>query len=172
VAEAQQQPNKVARIGILRANSPSANTSTGLEAFRQGLRELGDVEGQNISLDYRWARNKYERLPDLAAELARLKVDVIFTFATPATDAAKQATKTIPIVFVNVGDPVASGLVASLAQPGGNITGLTNISSDLSGKQLELLKESVPGATRVAVLWNPTNAGAALQLKETEAAAR
>ena len=168
-----QQPKKAARIGILRSDSPSPNAPVEtLVAFRGGLRELGYVEGQNIFLEYRWAEGRYERLPDLAAELVRLKVDVISTTATPATNAAKQATKTIPIVFVNVSDPVASGLVASLARPGGNITGLTNISSDLSGKQLELLKESVPGATRVAVLWNPANPAAALQLKETEAAAR
>ena len=168
-----QQPKTVARIGVLRSDSPSPKSAVeGLVAFRGGLRELGYVEGQNIFLEYRWAEGRYERLPDLAAELVRLKVDVFFTTGTPATNAANQATKTIPIVFVNVSDPVASGLVASLARPGGNITGLTNISSDLSGKQLELLKESVPGATRVAVLWNPANPAAALQLKETEAAAR
>jgi len=168
-----QQPKTVARIGVLRSDSPSPNVPIEtLVAFRGGLRELGYVEGQNIFLEYRWAEGRYERLPDLAAELVRLKVDVFFTTGTPATNAAKHATKTIPIVFVNVSDPVASGLVASLARPGGNITGLTNISSDLSGKQLELLKESVPGATRVAVLWNPANPAAALQLKETEAAAR
>jgi putative ABC transport system substrate-binding protein len=167
-AEAQQ-PAEVRKIGILRPGSPPQNEV--LEPFRQGLRDLGYIEGQNISFEYRWAGGKYERLAGLAAELTRLKVDVIFT-ASIATDAARHATETIPIVFVNVGDPVASRLVASLARPGANITGITNISPDLTGKQLELLKESIPGSTRIAVLWNPTNAGAALQLKETQAAAR
>jgi ABC-type uncharacterized transport system substrate-binding protein len=153
-AEAQQAA-KLQRIGVLRPGSPSLNNAAEqFEPFRQRLRELGYIEGQNISFEYRWARGKYERLPDLPAELTRLKVDVIFT-ASIATDAARQATETIPIVFVNVGDPVASGLVASLARPGGNITGVTNISPDLGGKQLELLKESIPGMARVAVLWNP-----------------
>jgi len=119
-AEAQQAA-KLQRIGVLRPGSPSLNNAAEqFEPFRQRLRELGYIEGQNISFEYRWARGKYERLPDLAAELTRLKVDVILTIAT---DAARQATETIPIVFVNVGDPVASGLVASLARPGGNITG-------------------------------------------------
>jgi putative tryptophan/tyrosine transport system substrate-binding protein len=167
-----QQPKKVARIGILRPDSPPPNVSEVLVAFLGGLRDLGYIEGQDISIEYRWAEGRYERLPDLAAELVRLKVDVILTTATPATNAARQATKTIPIVFVNVSDPVASGLVASLARPGGNITGLTNIASNLSGKQLELLKESVPGATRVAVLWNSASQAAVPLLKETEAAAR
>jgi len=132
-----QQPAKLPKIGILRPGSPPDNTAAAepLESFRQGLRDLGYIEGQNISFEYRWARDKYERLPDLAAELTRLKVDVIFA-ASIATDAARDATQTVPIVFVNVGDPVANGLVASLARPGGNITGITNISPDLSGKQL------------------------------------
>jgi putative tryptophan/tyrosine transport system substrate-binding protein len=168
---AAQPPVKIPKIGVLRPGSPALKTAAEpLQSFRQGLRDLGYIEGQNISFEYRWARDKYERLPDLAAELTRLKVDVIFT-ASIATDAARDATKTIPIVFVNVGDPVANGLVGSLARPGGNITGITNISPDLSGKQLELLKESFPAMSRIAVLWNPTNAGAALQLKETESAA-
>jgi len=136
------------------------------------MRDLGYVEGQNVSFEYRWADGKYERLPDLAAELVRLNVDVILSEATAATEAARQATKSIPIVFVLVSDPVASGFVASLAHPGSNITGLTNISSDLSGKQLELLNESVPDTTRVAVLSNSSNPSTPLLLKETETAAR
>ena len=131
-----QQPVKIPKIGVLRPGSPALKTAAEpLQSFRQGLRDLGYIEGQNISFEYRWARGKYERLPDLPAELTRLKVDVIFT-ASIATDAARQATETIPIVFVNVGDPVASGLVASLARPGGNITGVTNISPDLAESSL------------------------------------
>jgi len=167
-----QQPTKVPRIGILRIESPPATASIGLTAFRAGMRDLGYVEGQNVSFEYRWAEGKYERLPDLAADLLRLKLDVILSEATAATEAARQAIKTIPIVFVLVSDPVASGFVASLARPGGNITGLTNMSSDLSGKQLELLKESVPDATRVSLLFNSSNPSTPLLLKETEAAAR
>ena len=136
------------------------------------MRDLGYLEGKNVSFEYRSAEGKYERLPDLAAELVRLKVDVILSEATAATEAARQVTKTIPVVFVLVSDPVASGFVTSLAHPGGKITGLTNISSDLSGKQLELLKESVPDATRVAVLLNSSNPSTPLLLRETEAAAR
>src|SRR5215472_12544751 len=125
-----QQPKTVARIGVLRSDSPSPNVPIEtLVAFRGGLRELGYVEGQNIFLEYRWAEGRYERLPDLAAELVRLKVDVILSEATPATEAARQATTTIPVVFVLVSDPVASGFVTNLTHPGGTITGLTNISS-------------------------------------------
>jgi len=167
-----QQPTKTPRIGILRTESPPATASVSLTAFRAGMRDLDYVEGQNVSFEYRWAEGRYERLPDLAAELVRLKVDVILSEATPATEAARQATTTIPVVFVLVSDPVASGFVTSLTHPGGTITGLTNISSDLSGKQLELLKESVPDATRVAVLLNSSNPSIPLLRRETEAAAR
>ena len=160
-----QQPKKVPRIGILWL-SPSFNLS--FSAFRKGLRDLGYIEGENISLEIRWAE-RYERLPDLATELVRLNVDVIFASGASGVSAAKQATKTIPIVFV-AADPVGAGFVASLARPGGNITGLSIMLADLSGKQLELLKEAIPGITRVAVLWNPPIQ--LVNLKEMEATAR
>jgi putative ABC transport system substrate-binding protein len=143
-----------------------------LEAFRQGLGKLGHVEGQNFAIESRWAEGKYDRLPGLAAELVLLKVDVILAVAVPAIRAAKEATSTIPIVMAIVVDPVATGLVASLARPGGNITGLSNMAPDLVGKQLEMLKEVVPTASRVAVLWNPANPGNAPQMRAAEVAAR
>src|SRR5713226_5324038 len=160
VAQAQQ-PGKVPRIGLLIPGSQSA-FSMRTEAFRQGLRELGYVEGKNISIEYRYAEEKMDRLPDLAAELVRLKVDVIVTVG-PGTRAAKQAASAIPIVFAAVTDPVGTGLVASLARPGGNVTGLTNLSEDLDGKRLELLKETVPNITRVAHLWNPESPKSGMQ---------
>jgi ABC-type uncharacterized transport system substrate-binding protein len=167
-AEAQP-PTQVHRIGIL---SPAAEASTPLfEAFRQGLRELGYVEGQNIVLEFRLAAGRAERLRDLAAELVRLKVDVILTDTMTATQVAKEATTTIPIVMASSSDPVQGGLVASLAQPGGNITGMALLAPELSGKRLELLKEVVPRAAQVAVLWNPRNPVAG-NLRETEAAAQ
>ena len=143
-----------------------------LDAFRQGLRELGYVEGQSIAIEYRSAEGKYERLADLAAELVRMKLDVIVAVATPAVHAAKQATKAIPIVMLSVGDPVATGFVASVARPGGNITGLANIAPELVGKQLQLLREVLPKLSVVGVLWNPANPSGAPQLREAEAAAR
>jgi ABC-type uncharacterized transport system substrate-binding protein len=164
-----QQAKKVPRIGFLSPYSPSSD-SAGVEAFRQGLRDLGYVEGQNIVIEQRWAEGNPDRLPGLAAELVRLKVDVIFAQTTPAVQAAKKATTTVPIVTVS-GDPVANGFVASLAHPGGNITGLANLTPELAGKRLELLKEVVPRVSRVAVLWNPDSPGAALRMRETEAAA-
>ena len=133
---------------------------------------FGYVEGQSIAIEYRWAEGKYERLSDLAAELVRLKLDVIVAVATPAVQAAKQATKAIPIVMLSVGDPVASGFVASVARPGGNITGLANIATELVGKQLQLLREVLPNVSLVTVLWNPTNPSNASQLREAAAAAR
>ncbi len=168
-----QQPVRVPRVGYLSLGPPSdpARQRT-LEAFRQGLRELGYVEGQNIALEFRWAEGTYERLPDLAADLVRLKVDVIVAVAVPAIQAAQEATRTIPIVMAVVIDPVATGLVASLARPGGNVTGLSIMAPELVGKQLELLKEVVPKVSRVALLWNPANAGNAPQLREAEVAAR
>ena len=166
-----QQPGKVARIGYLSPGSPTTFTRFD-EAFRQGLRELGYVEGQNIVIEYRWAERRDERLPDLAAELVSLKVDVIVAGGTPAPLAAKHATRTIPIVMSTAGDPIGSGLVASLARPGGNVTGLSARSPELGGKRLQLLKEVVPGVSRVAVLWNAANPYAALVVRETEAAAR
>src|SRR5262245_44295073 len=138
VVEAQQ-PTKVPRIGFLIGTFPSANAAR-IEAFRQGLRELGYVEGKNIVVEYRWAEGKFDRLPDLAAELVRLKVEVIVTLGPIITRPAKEATSTIPIVMGFDNDPVGSGFVASLARPGGNITGLSNLSPEISGKQLELLK--------------------------------
>ncbi len=163
-----QQPAKVPRVGYL-SPAPGAHL---VEAFRQGLRDLGWVEGQNISIEVRSAEGKYERLPELAAELVRLKVDVIFASTTPAALAAKQATTTIPIVIGFVADPIGSGLVASLARPGGNITGWTHLGRDLRGKYLDLLKEAVPGATRIGVLFNPANPIHGPSLKDVEAAAR
>src|ERR1043166_2884977 len=129
-----QQPTKVPRIGYLIGTSPTANAAR-VEAFRQGLRDLGYIEGQNLIIDYRYAEGKVDRLPDLAAELVRLKVDAIFAQSTPSVQAAKKATTTVPIVSVS-GDPVGLGLVASLARPGGNVTGLANFTSELAGKRL------------------------------------
>jgi ABC-type uncharacterized transport system substrate-binding protein len=167
-----QQPTKMPRLGLLWNGFPSA-ASPLADAFRQKLRDLGYTEGKNISFEYRYAEGKLERLPDLAAELARLKVDVILTTGgTPAVLAAKNAASGIPIIFIGTADPVASGLVASLARPGGNLTGLTNGGPELEGKRLELLKEVVPGITRVAVLWNSANPAAAASFRETEAAAK
>lgn len=165
-----QQAGKIPRIGFLVSGSASSDSAR-IEGLRQGLRELGYTEGNNITIEYRFAEGKIERLPDLAAELVRLKVDVILAGGTPGPLAAKQHTTTIPIVMTNIGDPVARGIVASLARPGGNITGLTTVSPDLSGKRLELLKEIVPRLTQVGVLWDPTDKGSAANFKETELAA-
>ena len=164
-----QQPAKIFRIGILIPASASF-FSARVDAFRQRLRELGYVEGKNIVIEYRYAEGKLERLPDLAAELVRLKVDVIVT-AGSANSAAKKASATIPIVFANDTDPVGRGLVSSLARPGGNITGLSVMTPDLDGKRLELLKEAFPKVARVAFLWVPAERGN-LPLIEMEAAAK
>ena len=161
---------KVPRIGFLAAASPSAIPAR-IEAFRQGLRELGYVEGKNIVIEWRSAEGKLDRLPALAAELVRLKVDVIVTGGPAATRAAKEATVTIPIVMAQDNDPVGNGFVASLARPGGNITGLSTLAPEISGKRLELLKEIVPRLSRVAVLGTSTNPGNAQALRETELAA-
>jgi putative ABC transport system substrate-binding protein len=166
IAQAQQ-PTKVPRIGYLSATSPSANVGR-IEAFRQGLRELGYVEGKNIVIEWRYAEGKFDRLPALVAELVRLKVDVIVTSGPQSTRVAKEATVTIPIVMGFDPDPVGGGFVASLARPGGNITGLSTLSPELSGKQLELLKETVPKLSRVAVLGNSTSPGNAQALREME----
>ena len=163
-AEAQQ-PKKISRIGVLR---PGLAAAPNYEAFRQGLRELGYVEGQNVVLEFRDGDAKAERLPDLAAELVRLKVDVIVTSSTPAIQAVKQATGTIPIVMAFSGDPVGTGLVASLAKPGGNVTGLSDIGPEISGKQLELLKEAFPTISRVGFFLNPSNQSNRLRLKAAE----
>jgi putative tryptophan/tyrosine transport system substrate-binding protein len=165
-----QQPAKVYRIGLLSARS-SSTESTRAEAFRQGLRELAYVEGKNIAIDYRYAEGKFEILPDLAAELVRLKVDVILALGVPPTRAAKQVTTTIPIVMAGGSDPVRTGLIASFAKPGGNVTGLSDLNVDLITKRLELLKEVVPKTSHVAVLLNPANPTNPIQLKETQRAA-
>jgi putative tryptophan/tyrosine transport system substrate-binding protein len=166
-----QQPAKVPRIGVLWLYSPTI-ASPFAEAFRQGLRGLGYVEGQNIALEERWAEGRFDRLPSLAAELVRLNVDIIVTTSTPGAQAGQQATKSIPIVLTLVSDPVESGLVGSLARPGGNVTGLSLMHPDLTGKRLELLKEVIPKLSRVAVLSNSANPIIPPLLRETEAAAR
>jgi len=165
-ADAQQQA-KVARIGVL--GEPTASTyATRIEAFKQGLRELGYVEGQNIAIEYRWAEGNLERLPGLAAELVRLRVDVIVTHGTPGTRAAQQATTTIPIVMAHSGDAVGTGLITSLARPGGNTTGSTHFSPEINAKRMELLKEAVPHIRRVAALMNPGNPITEADLKQME----
>jgi len=169
VAEAQQ-PAKVPRIGFLSALSPS-DLSARIEAFRQGLHELGYVEGKNILIEYRYAEGKFDRLPGLAAELVRLKVDIIVSAGPISTRPSKAATSTIPIVMAFDNDPVGNGFVASLARPGGNVTGLSSLAPELSGKQLELLKEIVPNLSRVAVLGNSTEPGNAQASRVTELAA-
>ena len=159
VAQAQQ-PKKVPRIGYLSSFDP-ATESARAEAIRLALRELGYIEGQNIAIEYRYAEGKRDRAPELAAELVRLKVDIIVAAGgTGIIQAAKNATKTIPIVMTGGGtDPVEAGLVESLARPGGNVTGITTLSRELGGKRLELLKEAVPKLVRVAVLYDPANSG-------------
>jgi len=167
-----QQTEKVYRIGYLGPSSATA-VSRFTEAFRQGLRERGWVEGQNIVIEYRFAEGQYDRLPGLAAELARLKVDVIVAIPTPAAVAAKNATATIPIVMTNVGDPVGLGLIASLARPGWNVTGLSySIGMETFGKSLELLKTAVPKVRRVAVLSNPANSAHALAISSLKVMAQ
>jgi ABC-type uncharacterized transport system substrate-binding protein len=167
-AEAQQQA-KVPKIGWLGTRPASGG---GQEVIQRMLRELGYVEGKNIVIEYRSADNKLDRLPALADELVRLKVDVLLTPSPPAALAAKNATRTIPIVFNSISDPVALGLVDSLARPGGNITGVTNIASELTGKRLEILKETIPKLSRVAVLWNPQGPSSAHPWKESQLAAK
>jgi ABC-type uncharacterized transport system substrate-binding protein len=162
-AHAQKQATP--RLGVLLLGAPP---NANLDAFVQGLRDLGYVEGKNILIEYRFAEGKADRLPELAMELVRLKVDAIFTTGTPAIFALKQATKTIPIVFFSTSDPIGTGAVASLAHPGGNITGITALASDLWPKRLELLKEIVPKLSRVAMLWNKGNAGMNLEAKATQ----
>jgi putative tryptophan/tyrosine transport system substrate-binding protein len=168
-AEAQQ--SRLYRVGLLSVRSPSSD-STRAEAFRQGLRELGYVEGKNIAIEYRYAEGKFERLPDLASELVRLKVDVILTFGVPPTRAAKQVTTSIPIVMAGGSDPVQTGLIASFARPGGNVTGISDLNVDLVTKRLELLREVHPKTSHVAVLLNPANPTNPIQLKETQRAAQ
>ena len=166
VAEAQQ-PKKVPRLGYL-SNGDPASDSTRSKAIRLALREFGYIEGQNIATEYRYAEGKLDRLPELAAELVRLKVDIIVAAGTDrVVRAAKNATKTIPIVMSGAGiDPVEGGLVESLARPGGNVTGFSNLRGELAGKRLELLKEAVTKVTRVAVLYDPANPPSILEVKE------
>jgi putative ABC transport system substrate-binding protein len=168
-----QQGGKAHRIGYLSGGSPSSErTSTLVEAFREGLRELGYVEGRNITIDWRFSQGRAEQFPSLVAELIQSKVEAIVTTGGPATRAAKQATSTIPIIMAFSGDPVGTGLVASIARPGGNLTGLSFMSPELSAKRLELLREAFPKVTRVAALWNPDDPVYALELQRTEAAAK
>ena len=177
LAEAQQA-GKVARIGFLSPSSPSdargnpSDLAVLFEALRVTLRERGYVEDQNIKIEWRWAEGNYDRLPGLAADLVRLKVAVIVTYGTPASQAAKRATNTIPVVMAAIIDPVASGLVTSLARPGGNVTGQSMMSPDLAAKQLEILREALPKISRVAVLHNPANPGNAPQVRHAQDAAQ
>jgi putative ABC transport system substrate-binding protein len=166
-----QPATKLPRIGVLHPGTPAA-ASYNVEAFSQGLRERGYVEGQNIIVERRFGEARPERIAEVAADLVRLKVDVIVTSTDGAIAALRQQTRTIPIVMANSTDPVGTGFVASLARPGGNVTGLTNISPELSAKRLELLREAVPGLSRLAIMWNPDIRGAVLDYKETESAAR
>ena len=166
-----QQVSKIAKIGYLAPSTP-ASVAHLVEAFRQGLRELGYVEGKTVVLEARYAEARVERLPELARELVGLKVDVIVASTDAVIAAVKRETRTIPIVMAPSSDPVGSGFVASLARPGGNVTGLSAISPELSGKRLELLREVVPGLSRVAFLWNPDVRGNLFEYKETEGAAR
>ena len=166
-----QQPGKVPRIGYLSGGNSSSDNSALNEAFRQGLRELGYVEGKNVAIEWRYAEGKLDRVPALAAELVRLKVDVIVTGGQGATGPAHEATNTIPIVMTQDPDPVRNGFVASLARPGGNVTGFSTLAPEISGKQMELLKEIVPKLARVAVLGTSTNPANAQSLREVEVAA-
>ena len=168
---AQQQPAQISRIGLLSPFSPS-DTTLWHEAFRQGLRDLGWVEGKNIRIEYSYANGRNDRLPELIVDLLRLKVDIVVTAVTNDSLAAKNATKAIPIVMAAAGDPVATGIVMSLARPGGNITGLSQMAPELIGKRLELLKDIVPKLSRVVVLWNPEDPVSALSWKEIQLPAR
>ena len=166
------QVGKVPRIGVLLyAAGPTPGQSNPLlDAFRDGLRDLGYVEGRNVILEYRWAGGSNQRAAELAADLVRLNVAVIMSTGTPATQVARAATSAIPIVMTAVGDPVGSGIVASLAGPGGNVTGLSLLDTDLDGKRIELLKEAVPGLTRIAMLWSPNDPGMTLAFGRVEVA--
>ncbi len=168
---AQAQPNNIPRVGYLAAASRSADAPR-VEAFRQELRELGYVEGKNIQIDYRYESRAFELLPGLAAELLALKIDVLVAVTTNAALAAKKSTSTIPIVFMGVTDPIGAKLADTLARPGGNSTGITNLAATLTGKRLELLKETFPKIRRVAVLWDPQAPGSTPQWNESQAPAR
>ena len=171
LAAEAQQPEKTYRVAYLAAAPRSANQPV-LAWFQKGMRELGYVEGRNLVFEPRFADGKFERLPMLARELAQLNPDVLFVSTTPGSLAAKSATATIPIVFVAVADPVGAGLVPNLARPGGNVTGITHMVAELTGKRLELLKELVPSASRIAVIVNPDDPNATVQIQNAQAAAR
>ena len=166
-----QQPGKLPTIGFLVSGTPSSH-GPWVTGFVQRLRELGWIEGRTLAIEYRWAEARADRAAEIAAEFVRLKVDVIVTYSTPPTLAAKQATSAIPIVFAAAGDPVGAGLVASLARPGGNVTGLSLLATDLAGKRIELLREVVPGLRRLAILGNVGNPLVVLEIGEVQAAAR
>src|SRR5262244_1830315 len=170
LAARAQQPARLPTIGFLGSSTPSA-MSQWVAAFVQRLRELGWIEGRTVAIEYRWAEGRNEHYNEIAAEFVRLKVDVIVTYSTLPVIAAKQATSVIPIVFAVAGDPVTAGLVASLARPGGNVTGLSSQHPDVSGKRLELLRELVPGRRRLALLAEPSNPFSALELSEVRTAA-
>jgi putative tryptophan/tyrosine transport system substrate-binding protein len=171
VSAAAQTPGKIHKLGVLLPYAPGPDAR--VEAFRQALRELGYIEGKTINIEYRWADGKFENLPELAADLVRINVDVIIAAVTQASLAARKATVTIPIVMIGVSDPVGSRLVSSLARPGTNVTGTSSMTAQVVGKQLELLKDTLPKVSRIAALWNPANpVFQALQVQETEIAAR
>ena len=173
LAAAAQPAKKIAHIGFLSPSSLSdPRTRSFVEAFRQGLRDLGWVEGQTVTIEYRWAEEKTERLAELAGDLARLNLDVLVAATSPAIQAAKRATRTIPIVMTNAGDAIATGFVVGLARPEANITGLSMMGGELVAKQLQILKEVVPALSRVAVLSNPTNASNPPQLRYAQDAAQ
>jgi putative ABC transport system substrate-binding protein len=172
LAAEAQQAGKVYRIGLLDFSAPDPARQAWWIAFRQQMRQLGYVEGQNVNFEPRWAQGEDDRLPKLAAELVGLKVDLIVTGGSNAAIAAKRVTSTIPIVMASGSDPVAVGLVASLRQPGGNVTGMTSINSELAGKRLELLRNIAPRASRIAILWDERDPGSRLNVDETEAAAK
>jgi putative ABC transport system substrate-binding protein len=171
LAARAQQAGKLPTIGLLNATTPAAQSQL-TAAFVQRLRELGWIEGRTVAIEYRWAEGRSERFAQFAAEFVRLKVDVILTHNTPPVLAAKQATSIIPIVFATAADPVGTGVIASLAQPGGNVTGLSSQTTDLAGKRIELLREVVPGLRRLAILANPDNSYVASEVRESQAAAR
>lgn len=172
LAVGAQPARNVPRVGLLLLFGTPGQPNSLVDAFRGGLRDLGYVEGQTVLIDYRWAEGQEQRLTDHAADLVRLKVAVIVTSGTPATMAARAATRTIPVVMTNVGDPVGSGIVASLARPGGNVTGLSLLDAELDGKRIELLKEAAPHLSRLAILWSANDPGMTLAFGRVETAAR
>jgi putative ABC transport system substrate-binding protein len=167
---AAQGPNNRPRIGFLGNSTPTLEASL-VDSFRKGLGDLGYVEGRNISIEYRWAEGDYDRLPSLVRDLVQSKVAMIVTAGTPAALAVKEAGSSVPLVMIAVGDPVGTGLVSSLARPGGNVTGLTSMTPELEGKRLELIKEVVPAVSRLAVFWNPANAYQTADAEQVQAAA-